>query len=109
MAEGGSGNRLGGLVSMAGGQLTSLVRQEIRLARDELVGSAKRAGEGAALLGGAGVAGAMALGFVSLAGWKGLSRLIGPAPAAVVFAGLYGGGAALLAREGRDRLRRGKR
>jgi hypothetical protein len=106
MAEGGSGNRLGGLVSLAGGQLTSLVRQEIRLAKDELVGSAKRAGEGAALLGGAGLAGTMSLGFVSLAAWKGLGKAIGPTGSAVVIAALYGGGAVLLARQGRDKLRR---
>jgi hypothetical protein len=106
MAEGGSGNRLGGLVGLAGGQLTSLVRQEIRLAKDELVGSAKRAGEGAALLGGAGLAGTMSLAFVSLAGWKGLGRAIGPTRSALVIATLYGGGAVLLARQGRDRLRR---
>jgi hypothetical protein len=105
MADG-SGSRFGGLVSLAGGQLNALVRQEIRLAKEELIGSAKRAGEGAALIGGAGLAGTMSLAFLSLAGWKGLGRVIGPAPSALVFAVLYGGGAVLLAQQGRDRLRR---
>jgi Putative Actinobacterial Holin-X, holin superfamily III len=49
--------------------LGTLMRQEVQLAKSELRQSATRAGKGAGMLVGAGVAGHMVLLFVSVAAW----------------------------------------
>lgn len=56
--------------------LSTLVRQETELAKAELKQSATRAGRGAGLFAGAGVAGHMALIFLSIALWWGIANLI---------------------------------
>jgi hypothetical protein len=96
--------RLGGLVNMASGQLASLVRQEIGLVKREVISSARQASEGAALLGGAGAAGAASVVFASVAAYRGLGRVMGRGPAATLLATAYGVGAAVLARRGLERL-----
>jgi hypothetical protein len=62
----------------------------VELAKAEIRESAKRAGRGAGLLGGAGVAGMLGLLFLSIALWWGLGYLIGNAWSAVVVAVLWG-------------------
>jgi len=57
--------------------LSTLIRQEIALAKAETTESAKKAGAGAGMYGGAGVAGHFVLLFLSLAVWWGLGWLIG--------------------------------
>jgi hypothetical protein len=55
---------------------STLMRQEVELAKAEATQSAKRAGKGAGLYGGAGVAGHFLLLFLSIALWWGLGDLI---------------------------------
>ena len=62
----GDNRSLGEIVSDVTQDLSTLVKQEMELARTELKQEAAKAGKGAGLLGGAGIAGHMALVFLSL-------------------------------------------
>jgi len=77
---------LGDLLGEVTRDVSTLMRQEIALAKAELAETGKRAGKSAGLLGGAGYAGMMAVLFVSIAAWWGLGYLIGNAWSAVVVA-----------------------
>jgi uncharacterized membrane protein YqjE len=57
---------LGQIVSDVAQDLSTLVRQELDLAKTEVKQEASRAGKGVGMLGGAGVAGHLALVFISL-------------------------------------------
>lgn len=63
---------LGDLVAEVTRDMSTLMRQEVELAKAEATQSAKRAGKGAGLYGGAGIAGWLALLFLSIALWWGL-------------------------------------
>jgi hypothetical protein len=95
---------VGELLEQLAAQSATLVRQELELARRELADQAREAGVGAAMLSGAGVLGLLSAG----AGTAGLVMMLARSPrpwkAALTVSGLYAGGAALLAREGRERL-----
>jgi hypothetical protein len=67
---------LGDLVAEVSRDFSTLMRQEVELAKAEATQSAKRAGKGAGLYGGAGVAGHFVLLFLSIALWWGLGDLI---------------------------------
>jgi hypothetical protein len=60
-------NSLGDLLGNVTKDVSTLMRQEIALAKAEISDSAKKAGKGAGLLGGAGYAGIMAVFFLSVA------------------------------------------
>ena len=60
-AAGGDNRSLGDIVGDIGTDLTTLVKKELELARTELKEEAAKAGKGAGLLGGAGVAGLLTL------------------------------------------------
>jgi hypothetical protein len=77
---------LGDLLGEVTRDLSTLIRQEIELAKAELKQSATRAGTGAGLMGGAGYAGLMVLFFLSVALWWALGYLIGNAWSAVIVA-----------------------
>ncbi|OUE26709.1 phage holin family protein [Clavibacter michiganensis] len=64
---------LGDLLGNVTKDVSTLMRQEIALAKAEIGDSAKKAGKGAGLLGGAGYAGLMAVFFLSVALMVGLS------------------------------------
>ena len=81
---------LGDLVGEVSRDLSALMRKELELAKAELSESAKRAGKGAGLMGGAGYAGAMAVLFLSIALWWGLGHLIDNGWSAVVVAVIWG-------------------
>jgi hypothetical protein len=81
---------LGDLLGEVTRDLSTLMRQEIELAKAELSQSAKQAGKGAGLLGGAGYAGLMAVFFLSVALWWGLGHLIDNGWSAVVVAVIWG-------------------
>ena len=83
-------NSLGDLLAEVSRDVSTLMRQEVELAKAEIRESAKRAGRGAGLLGGAGVAGMLALVFLSVALWWGLGYLMGNAWSAVIVAVLWG-------------------
>uniref|UniRef100_UPI00119CD43B phage holin family protein n=1 Tax=Arthrobacter sp. U41 TaxID=1849032 RepID=UPI00119CD43B len=74
------------------------------LAKVELKQSATRAGKGAGMLAGAGVAGHFVLLFLSLALWWALGTLMGLGWSAVVVAVIWGVVAAVLAAMGRKEL-----
>ena len=97
---------LGDLVGEVSRDLSALMRKELELAKAELSESAKRAGKGAGLMGGAGYAGSMAVLFLSIALWWGLGDLIDSLGwSAVIVAVLWAIVAAILFAVGRSRLK----
>lgn len=95
---------LGDLLGEVTRDLSTLMRQEIELAKAEATESAKRAGKGAGLFGGAGYAGLMAILFLSIALWWGLGHLIDNGWSAVVVAGIWGIIALVLYLQGKKAL-----
>ncbi|UYG15737.1 phage holin family protein [Brachybacterium huguangmaarense] len=96
---------LGTLLSQVSTDLSTLIRQETALAKAELRESAKKAGRGAGLLGGAGVAGHFVLLFLSIALWAAIGgTAVGYAWSAVIVAVLWGIVAAVLAITGKKSL-----
>lgn len=95
---------LGQLLQEVSRDLSTLFRQEVELAKAELKESAKKAGKGAGLFGGAGVAGLLALVFVSIALWWALGYLIGNAWSALIVAVVWGIVAAVLALTGKKEI-----
>ena len=67
---------LGDLFAEVSRDVSTLMRQEVELAKAELTQSAKRAGKGAGMYGGAGVAGWFTLLFLSVALWWALGALL---------------------------------
>lgn len=100
------GERVGEVVDRVTGDAASVVRAEVDRMRAELADTAKRAGTGAALLGGAGVLGALAVGTSAAVLVRTLERVLPRPFAAVVASLLYGAGAAGLATVGVAELRR---
>jgi hypothetical protein len=96
---------LGDLLGEVSRDISTLMRQEVDLAKAELKQSASRAGKGAGLLGGAGYAGAMAVLFLSIALWWGLGHLIDNGWSAVVVAVIWGIIAAIMFVSGRKKLK----
>ena len=86
--------------------LSTLMRQEMDLAKAELRETADHAKAGGAMFGGAAVAGQLALLFLSLALWWALGDLIGLGWSALVVGLLWAVVAGVLAAAGRARLRR---
>jgi hypothetical protein len=96
---------LGELLSEVSRDLSTLFRQEVALAKAELTDSAKKAGKGAGMFGGAGLTALFALLFLSIAAWWGLGYLVGNAWSAVIIAVVYGIVAAILAARGRKEIK----
>jgi hypothetical protein len=70
--------------------VSTLMRQELELAKVEVKAEAKKAGTGAGLFGVAGFAGYMVLMFLSIALWWALSHLVGHSWSALIVAILWG-------------------
>ena len=97
---------LGDLLSEVTGDLSTLMRQELALARAELKESATRAGKGAGMLGGAAYAGLMALFFLTVALWWALGAyVVGLGWSAVIVAVLWGVIALILFLVGRQQIK----
>jgi hypothetical protein len=97
---------LGDLVGEVSRDLSNLMRKELEMAKAELSESAKRAGMGAGLLGGAGYAAVMAVFFLSVALWWGLGDLIDSLGwSAVIVAVIWAIIAGILYAVGRSRLK----
>jgi hypothetical protein len=96
----------GQLASEVAKDLSTLVRQEIALAKAELQQEAKTAGVAAGALGGAGFAGYFVLVFLSLALMWGLDELMPIGWAALIVAVLWAIVAGVLAAIGRSRLKK---
>ena len=95
---------LGDLLGEVTRDMSTLMRQEVELAKVELRQSATRAGKGAGMLAGAGVAGHFVLLFLSLALWWALGTVMGLGWSGVVVALIWGVVAAILAAKGRKEL-----
>ena len=95
---------LGDLLGEVTRDMSTLMRQEVELAKVELKQSATRAGKGAGMLAGAGVAGHFVLLFLSLALWWALGNVMGLGWSGVVVAIIWGVVAAILAAMGRKEL-----
>ena len=96
---------LGELISGVTQDLSTLMRQELELAKAEVQQSASRAGKGAGLLGGAGVAGYFVLLFLSVALWWAIGAGTGLGWSALIVAAIWGIIAAVLYVAGRNSLK----
>src|SRR6476659_5545203 len=96
---------LGELISEVTEDLSTLMRQELELAKAELQQSASRAGKGVGMLGGAGVAGYVVLLFASIALWWAIGGGTGLGWSAVIVAVIWAVIAAVLAMVGRNSLK----
>lgn len=97
---------VGELLGDIASDLSTLVRQEVDLAKAEIRQSAEHAKAGGAMLGVAAVAGLLALSFVSVAAWWALGEAIGRGWSALVVALVWAVVAAIAASMGRARLQR---
>lgn len=94
----------GELFSEVAEDLSTLMHQEVELAKAELRQSATRAGKGAGLLAGAGVGGYMVLLFASIAAWWGIGDAIGHGWSALIVAAIWLIVAAVLGLTGRREI-----
>jgi hypothetical protein len=103
--HGGSLSSVGQLLGEISGDLSTLMRQEVELAKSEIRQSATRASKGSGMLAGAAVGGHMVLLFLSIALWWGLGNAIGRGWSALVVAVIWAVIAAVLAAMGRSQLK----
>lgn len=99
------GRSLGELIGRLSNDFTRLVRLEIALAKTETKEEAARAGKGVGMLGGAGIAGNLALVFVSLTVMFALGNVMDLEWAALIVTLVWAIVAAVLAAAGRKALR----
>ncbi len=96
---------LGELVSNISRDISTLMRQELELAKAELKTEAAKTGKAAGMFGGAGFAGYMLVLFLSIALWWGLSNVMDQGWAALIVAGVWAIIAAVLFVMGRSKMR----
>lgn len=96
---------VGDLVSEVLGDLSSLMRQELELAKAEVKQEAARTGKAAGMLGAAGFAGYMVLLFLSIALWWALAAVMPHGWAALIVAVIWGIAGAVLYSMGRKQMR----
>jgi hypothetical protein len=99
------GLSIGELFAEVSRDMSTLIRQEIELAKAETTASAKKAGKGAGFLGGAGYAGHMTVLFLSIALWWALGALVNRGWSALIVAVIWGVVAAVLASRGRKEIK----
>lgn len=97
---------VGQLLSDVSRDLSTLMRQEVELAKAEVKAEVSKAGKGAGMLGGAGFAGYMVLLFLSFALWWGLENVMDAGWAALIVAGVWIVIGAVLYVIGRSTLRK---
>lgn len=96
---------LGDLMGEVSRDISTLMRQEVALAKAELKESAMKSAKGAGLVGAAGYAALMAVFFLSVALWWALGTLMGGGWAAVVVAVIWAIIALILFVVGRGQLK----
>ena len=101
-----TGQSVGQLLGEVSRDLSTLMRQEVELAKAEIKTEVSKAGKGAGMLGGAGFAGYMLVLFLSCAAWWGLANVMDIGLAALIVAIVWGVIAAVLAVTGRATLKR---
>jgi hypothetical protein len=96
---------VGELLSDVTQDLSTLMRQEVELAKAEIRQSATRAGKGAGMLAGAGVSGHMVALFLSVAAWWAIGDSTGHGWSALIVAAIWLIIAAGLAMAGRKEIK----
>jgi MFS family permease len=96
---------IGELFKDLSSETSTLIRQEMALARAELTEKGKEAGKGAGLFGGAGVVGLLAAGALTAAIILLLDKAMVAWLAALIVAVVYGAVAAVLAMRGREEIK----
>jgi hypothetical protein len=87
--EADDGRSIGTVLASITANISTLMQQEMALAKAELRQSGTRAGKGIGLLVGAGVAGLLLLVFLSVSAWWGLGQYIGNEWSALVVAAVW--------------------
>lgn len=95
---------VGDLVKDLSEQTSSLVRQEVELAKVELAEKGKRAGKGAGMFGGAGLFGLFAFAALTATFILALSTAVEPWLAALIVTLVYGAIAGVLALQGKNKV-----
>ena len=96
---------VGQLIGQVAQDLSTLMRQELDLAKAEVKEEVTKTAKGAGMLGGAGFAGYMVVLFASIALWWGLSNLMDQGWAALIVTAIWAAIAAVLFAVGRARLK----
>jgi uncharacterized membrane protein YqjE len=104
-AGAGETRSLGQIVSDISADMSTLIRQEMDLAKTEMKQEVSKVGKGAGMFGGAGVAGFLTLFFLSLALTYLLDNWMPLELAALIVAVLWGIVAAVLAMRGRQEIK----
>ena len=100
------GRSIGSVLADITANISTLLRQEVALAKAELRQSGTQAGKGIGLLAGAGVAGLLLLVFLSVSAWWGLGQYIGNEWSALVVAAVWAIIALILFLAGKAELKR---
>jgi uncharacterized membrane protein YqjE len=98
-------NSVGDLLGRVTSDLSTLLRQELELAKAELRQEAAKAGKAGGMLGGAGVLGHLTVAFLALALTFALGNVMDLGWAALIVAALLAAGAVVLVTRGRAQLR----
>ncbi|WP_329056099.1 phage holin family protein [Amycolatopsis sp. NBC_01488] len=101
-----AGSSVGELMSNVMKDVSTLLRQEVELAKAETKAEAAKAAKGAGMVGGAGFAGYMVVLFLSVALWQGLENVLDGGWAALIVAALWLVVGAVLYATGRSEFRR---
>jgi tetrahydromethanopterin S-methyltransferase subunit C len=96
---------VGQLIGLAAQDLSTLMRQELALAKTEMKREAVKAGRAYGMLGGAGFAGYMVLLFASIAAWWGLATVVPNGWAALIVTAIWAVIGAILYQAGRRQMR----
>lgn len=99
------GTSVGQLLGEVSRDLSTLMRQELELAKAEVKAEAAKAGKGAGMLGGAGYAGHLTVLFLSLALWAALASAMPAGWAALIVAVVWAVVAGVLFVLGRKQLK----
>ena len=100
-----SATSVGDLIGEVTRDLSTLMRQELALAKAEVRQEAVKAARAGGMLGGAGFAGYMVLLFASVAVWQGLAEVMASGWAALIVTAVWGLAGAVLFVLGRQRMR----
>jgi hypothetical protein len=100
-----SGVSVAELVGEVTQDLSTLMRQELALAKAEVKEEGVKAAKAGGMLGAAGFAGYMVLLFASIAAWWGLAEVMAPGWAALIVAAIWAVIGAVLFAVGRQRMR----
>lgn len=104
--EAADGRSVGQMMGDIAGDLSTLMRQEVALAKAEARQSGTRLGKGVGLFAGAAIAGLLLLVFVSVSAWWGLGQYIGNQWSALIVAFVWAIVAGVLAFVGKKEFQR---